>query len=179
MLRFTGEKMSKSLGNVATLRAALDEWGRETLLLFFLGAHWRKPVDYSDDTLAQAAARLETLRNAFTLAPAATQEALWGAFAAALDDDFDTPRALAVLHEWASTGQLALLERGLTLFGLGSLAVRDQAPPEIAALAERRAKARLDRDFATSDGLRDELAALGWEMRDEPGGGHVLVRRAP
>ena len=77
MLRFTGEKMSKSLGNVATLRDALDEWGRETLLLFFLGAHWRKPVDYSDDTLAQAAARLETLRNAFTLAPAAPQEDLW------------------------------------------------------------------------------------------------------
>jgi cysteinyl-tRNA synthetase len=179
MLRFTGEKMSKSLGNVATLREAIDRWGRETLLLFFLGAHWRKPVDYSDDTLAQAAARLETLRNAFTLAPAAPQEGLWAGFAAALDDDFDTPRALAVLHEWASTGQLGLLERGLTLFGLGSLAVRDQAPPEIAALAERRAKARFDRDFSTSDALRDELAALGWEMRDEPGGGHVLVRRAP
>jgi cysteinyl-tRNA synthetase len=179
MLRFTGEKMSKSLGNVATLRDALDEWGRETLLLFFLGAHWRKPVDYSDDTLAQAAARLETLRNAFTLAPAAPDQGLWSGLAAALDDDFDTPRALAVLHEWASNGQLELLERGLALFGLGSLAVRAEAPAEVVALAERRAQARANRDFETSDGLRDELAALGWEMRDEPGGGHVLVRRDP
>ena len=179
MLRFTGEKMSKSLGNVETLREALDRWGREALLVFFLGAHWRKPVDYSDDTLEQATARLQTLRNAFTLAPAPVAEGRWQALAAALDDDFDTPRALAVLHEWASEGQLELLERGLALFGLDSLAVREQAPPEVAALAERRANARLERDFATSDGLRDELAALGWEMRDEPGGGYVLVRGGP
>jgi len=177
MLRFTGEKMSKSLGNVETLRSAIDRWGREALLVFFLGAHWRKPVDYSDDTLTQAAARLETLRNAFTLAPAPLDGARWEAFVAALEDDFDTPRALAVLHEWASEGQLELLERGLTVFGLGSLAVREEAPPEVAELAARRAKARQERDFGTSDGLRDELAALGWEMRDEPGGGYVLVRR--
>ena len=177
MLRFTGEKMSKSLGNVETLRSAIDRWGREALLVFFLGAHWRKPVDYSDDTLTQAAARLETLRNAFTLASAPPDEARWEAFVAALEDDFDTPRALAVLHEWASEGQLQLLERGLTVFGLGSLAVREEAPPEVAELAVRRAKARQERDFATSDGLRDELAAQGWEMRDEPEGGYVLVRR--
>jgi cysteinyl-tRNA synthetase len=74
---------------------------------------------------------------------------------------------------------LELLERGLALFGLGSLAVRAEAPAEVVALAERRAQARANRDFETSDGLRDELAALGWEMRDEPGGGHVLVRRDP
>ena len=140
MLRFTGEKMSKSLGNVETLREAIDRWGREALLVFFLGAHWRKPVDYSDDTLEQATARLQTLRNAFTLTPAAVDDTRWQALAAALDDDFDTPRALAVLHEWASEGQLELLERGLSLFGLGSLAVREQAPPEVAALAEQARK---------------------------------------
>ena len=48
MLRFTGEKMSKSVGNIATIREVLDEWGRETLLVFFLGGHWRKPIDFSD-----------------------------------------------------------------------------------------------------------------------------------
>src|SRR5919206_32775 len=67
MLRFTGEKMSKSTGNVTTIREALDEWGREVLLVFFLTALWRKPIDYSEETMRQAAARLETLRNAFTL----------------------------------------------------------------------------------------------------------------
>ena len=53
MLRLTGEKMSKSLGNIATLQEVLDEWGRETLLVFFMTAHWRKPIDFSDETMAQ------------------------------------------------------------------------------------------------------------------------------
>ena len=102
------------------------------------------------------------------------------ALAAALDDDFDTPRALAVLHEWASEGQLELLERGLALFGLGSLAVRERGAARGRGARRARAQRRAqERDFATSDGLRDELAALGWEMRDEPGGGYVLVRREP
>ncbi|HVV57084.1 MAG TPA: cysteine--tRNA ligase [Gaiellaceae bacterium] len=178
MLRFTGEKMSKSLGNVTTIREALDTWGRETLLVFFLGASWRKPIDFSEETLAQATSRLETLRNAFTLAPAEPDEARWAELVAALDDDFDTPRALAVLHDWASAGQLELLARGLALFGLGGLAERDVAPPDVAELAERRARARQERDFATADRLRDELAEAGWEMRDEPGGGYTLVRRS-
>src|SRR5689334_6865554 len=62
MLRFTGEKMSKSAGNIATLRETLDEWGRETLLVFFLGGHWRKPIDFSPETMAQAAAQAEGFR---------------------------------------------------------------------------------------------------------------------
>jgi cysteinyl-tRNA synthetase len=177
MLRFTGEKMAKSAGNVTTLRDALDEWGRETLLLFFLTAHWRKPIDYSDETLAQAAARAETLRNAFTHAPAAVDDGEWSAFADALEDDFDTPRALAVLHGWASSGQLELLRRGLSIFGLASLAEREAAPDEVADLAEQRQRARAARDFAAADGLREDLAALGWEMRDEPDGVYALIRR--
>jgi cysteinyl-tRNA synthetase len=173
-----GEKMSKSLGNFETMRDALDRVGRETLLLYFLTASWRKPIDYSDETLAQAAARLETLRNAFTQAPAPPDESRWAELAAALDDDFDTPRALAVLHEWASDRQLDLLRRGLGLFGLASVAEREAAPPDVAELAERRAQARRDRDFEAADRLRDELAKTGWEMRDEPGGGFTLVRRS-
>jgi cysteinyl-tRNA synthetase len=176
MLRFTGEKMAKSSGNTTTLREALDEWGRETVLVFFLTASWRKPIDFSDETMRQAAARRETLRNAFTLPPAAPEEERWGAFAAALDDDFDTPAALAVLHEWASAGQLELLRRGLAVFGLDSLADRGEAPPEVHELAVARAAARAARDFGTADGLRDELGALGWRMRDEPDGGFTLVR---
>ena len=178
MLRFTGEKMSKSIGNVATIRETIDEWGRETVLVFFLTASWRKPIDFSPETMEQAAARRDTLRNAFTLAPAEHDEPGWSAFAAALDDDFDTPAALAVLHEWASTGQLELLRRGLAIFGLESLAERDEAPAEVVELAERRVAARAERDFETSDRLRDELAALGWQMRDEPDGGYTLIRDA-
>jgi cysteinyl-tRNA synthetase len=178
MLRFTGEEMHKSLGNVTTIREAIDEWGREVVLVFFLTALWRKPIDYSEETMRQAASRLETLRNAFTLEPAAHDESRWRAFADALDDDFDTPAALAVLHEWASARQLELLRRGLAVFGLASVAEREEAPPDVVDLAARRAEARTARDFETSDRLRDELAALGWQMRDEPGGGYTLVRVA-
>lgn len=127
--------------------------------------------------MAQAAARRDTLRNAFTLPEAVDDEAGWERFTAALDDDFDTPAALAVLHDWASSGQLGLLRRGLAIFGLDSLAEREEAPPEVVDLADRRAAARVERDFATSDALRDELAALGWEMRDRPDAGYDLVRR--
>jgi cysteinyl-tRNA synthetase len=175
MLQFTGDKMSKSLGNTTTIRSAIDEWGRETILVFFLTASWRKPIDFSAETMTQAAARRDTLRNAFTLEPAPVEEERWDAFVAALEDDFDTPAALAVLHDWAAARQLELLERGLSIFGLGSLAARAEAPPEVAELADRRSRARAERDFATADRLRDELAALGWQMRDEPGGGFTLV----
>jgi cysteinyl-tRNA synthetase len=175
MLRFTGEKMSKSSGNVATIREALDEWGREAILVFFLTASWRKPIDYSDETMKSATARLETLRNAFTRDPAEHDEGGWQVFVDALNDDFDTPAALAVLHDWASRGQLELLRRGLVVFGLESLAERAEAPAGIVELADRRLKARTDRDFETSDRLRDELAAAGWEMRDRSDG-YDLVR---
>jgi cysteinyl-tRNA synthetase len=178
MLQFVGEKMSKSIGNVVTMRDALDRWGRETLLLFFLTAHWRKPIDFSEETVAQTAARLETLRNAFTLEPAEPDESRWADFVGALEDDFDTPRALAVMHEWASDRRLALLERGLEVFGLGSIAVREAAPADVIDLAERRAAARRAREFATADRLRAELETTGWEMRDDPGGGYTLVRRS-
>ena len=175
MLRFTGKKMSKSEGNVKTIRETIDEWGAEAALLFFLSASWRKPIDFSEETMEQAVARRDTFRNAFTREPAAHDESGWAAFHDALEDDFDTPAALRVLHDWASTGQLELLRRGLGIFGLARLAERAEVPPEVTALAERRAEARAARDFETSDRLRDELAALGWEMRDRDGG-YDLVR---
>jgi cysteinyl-tRNA synthetase len=175
MLQFTGEKMSKSSGNVETIREALDTWGRETILVFFLTASWRKPIDYSEETMTQAAARLETLRNAFRRDAAEHDESGWRAFADALNDDFDTPAALAVLHDWATRGQLELLRRGLAVFGLESLAERAEAPAEIVELAEQRGQARAERDFETSDRLRDALAAAGWEMRDRADG-YDLVR---
>src|SRR5262245_17516447 len=119
MLRFTGEKMSKSLGNVVSLREALDEWGRETLLLYFMGAHWRRPIDFSDEALTQARAQWEQFRDAYRVAHEAETAPGWEAFAAALGDDFSTPEALAILHQWRAARQLDLLDRGLAVFGLG------------------------------------------------------------
>jgi cysteinyl-tRNA synthetase len=179
MVRFTGEKMSKSLGNVAGLREVVEEWGRETLLLFFLTAHWRKPIDFSEETMAAAKAQVESFRNAFRLEDRSTSDdADWARFEQALEDDFSTPEALAVLHDWRARGRLALLRRGLAVFGLDSLAELEQAPPEAVALAERRAEARAAKDFAEADRLRDQLGELGWEVRDvaEPPGYQLVPR---
>ena len=167
MLRLSGEKMSKSLGNIVSLREALDEWGRETLLVYFLGAHWRKPVDYSDEVLEQAAAQAESFRNVFRSEPGEGGD--WGELVAALDDDFNTPEALAAMHGWRDP---ELLRRGLEVFGLESLAEVAQAPAELEELARARVEARNRKDFETSDRLRDEIGAAGWVVRDveaEPG----------
>jgi cysteinyl-tRNA synthetase len=175
MLRFTGEKMSKSVGNVATIQEVISAWGREAALLFLLTGHWRKPIDFSDETMAQARAQVEGLRNALRGDPRAAGD--WDAFAQVLDDDFNTPAALAILHEWARDGALAELQRGLALFGLGSLADRDEAPAGLLALAEERQRARAGRDFAEADRLRDAIAEAGWEVRDVPGGFELVPVR--
>ncbi len=177
LLRFTGEKMSKSIGNVTTLREALDTWGREVLLVFFLTASWRKPIDFSDETLGQAAARLETLRNAFTRPAAAHDEAGWA--------PLRRSARRRLRHPGSARGHARLgLERPARAAAARSRRLRARvgspsahvAPADVAELAARRAHARRERDFETSDRLRDELAALGWVMRDGPDGGYDLVR---
>ena len=174
MLRLAGEKMSKSLGNVLSLREALDRWGRETLLVYFLGGHWRKPLDFSEEALEQAAAQAESFRNVFRLEGPESNSGSdpgsgWQRFEAALEDDFNTPEALAVMHGWHDP---ELLRRGLEVFGLESLAETESAPAELEELARARLEARARKDFAEGDRLRDEIAAAGWEVRDvdaEPG----------
>jgi cysteinyl-tRNA synthetase len=166
MLRLAGEKMSKSVGNIVSLRDAVEQWGRETVLLFFLTAHWSKPMDFSDETMAQAAARVENLRNKLRY-PSDAGHDDWEELAAALDDDFNTPDALAIFHRWRDRG---LLVRALTLFGLDSLAGAETAPSELHALALKRDQARQRSDFDEADRLRAEIEAHGWEVRDEPGG---------
>jgi cysteinyl-tRNA synthetase len=173
MLRMTGEKMSKSLGNIVSLREALDSWGRETILLYFMTGHWRKPLDFNDDVLAAARAQTESLRNAFRSPSEPVGD--WDAFVAALDDDFNTPEALALLHGWRDHD---LLRRGLAIFGLASLADEQEAPPEVVGLAERRQEARARKDFAEADRLREEIEAAGWEVRDEAGGFRLVPKAA-
>ena len=174
MLRFTGEKMSKSVGNVATMQDALDEWGRETLLVFFLTAHWRSPIDYSEETVERAAARAEGFREVFRNPSRPAPADAWARFQEALDDDFNTAAALALMHEWRDH---ELLRRALDVFGLASLADALEAPAELHELARRRQAARAARDFAESDRLRAEIEAAGWEARDEADG-YRLVRRS-
>jgi cysteinyl-tRNA synthetase len=171
MLGFGDEKMSKSLGNDVSLRNVLDTWGREVVLLFYLTGHWRKPIDFNDDTLTQAKAQVERLRNVFRSPSEPGGD--WSAFEAALDDDFNTPEALAVMHSWRDH---ELLRRALTVFGLASLAEREEAPSEVVSLAEARLRARDAKDFAESDRLRDEIAALGWTVRDVAGGFELVPR---
>src|SRR5262249_15557357 len=174
MLTFAGEEMHKSVGNDVTLKAALDRWGRETLLVFFLTGHWRKPLEYTDKTLEAAAARAERFRDVFRVASEPAPAGSWERFAAALEDDFNTPAALAVLHEWRDQ---ELVRRALAVFGLDSLAEAAEPPDEVVALAERRVDARAAGDFPEADRLREEIASSGWDVRDEAGGFRLVPRR--
>jgi cysteinyl-tRNA synthetase len=173
MLELDEEKMSKSVGNVRTLRAALDTWGREALLVYFLTGQWRKPMDFTPEAMDAAQARAEGFRDVFRAPSEAAPAGAWERFAAALEDDFNTPDALAVMHEWRDHD---LLRRALDMFGLASLAESEEAPPQLHELARKRAAARTGGDFDESDRLRDEIAAAGWEVRDVPADpGYQLV----
>jgi cysteinyl-tRNA synthetase len=177
LFEFGGEKMSKSLGNDVSIRNVLDRWGREVALLFFMTAQWRKPVEFTDETVAQAKAQVDTFRNFFVDAHPDGEPLEQGRLVEVLDDDFNTPDALALLHEWRSRGLAADVRAGLELFGLGSLAEQEAAPPAAVELAERRQAAREAKDFPEADRLRHELDALGWEVRDEAGGFRLVKKQ--
>jgi len=173
LLRFTGSKMSKSEGNVVTIRDAIVQWGRETVLVYFLTAHWSKPIDFSDETLAAAAARVDGFREVFRGPSEPAPPGDWERFEAALEDDFNTPDALAVMHGWRDH---ELLRRALDIFGLASLAEEEEAPSEIVELAKQRQEARAARDFDEADRLRAEIEAAGWEARDVADGFQLVPR---
>jgi cysteinyl-tRNA synthetase len=183
LLRLTGEKMSKSLGNIQTLERVLDEWGRETLLLFFMTAHWRSPIDFSPETMEAARLQAKGIRNAFISAGARAEdfrrdEPLPTVLEQVLDEDFNTPAALALMHQWLDQGRLDLVYPVLQIFGLEALAETERAPAELDELARRRQAARATGDFTEADRLRDEIAAAGWEVRDvsdDPG--YQLVKK--
>jgi len=171
MLSMRGTEMHKSIGNDVSLATALDTWGRETLLFFFMTGHWRKPLDYSDETLEQARAQLETFRNVFRAPSEPVGD--WADFEAALEDDFNTPEVLAVLHGWRDH---ELLRRAFGIFGLESIAEQQKAPAELIALAEQRMVARDAKDFGEADRLRGEIEAAGWNVRDVDGGFQLVPK---
>jgi cysteinyl-tRNA synthetase len=188
MVRLREEKMSKSLGNVFGLRETLERHGAETLLMYFSAAHWRQPMEFDEERLTEAAARAAGIREAARgLIDGPSPDwspPLRDRFRDALARDFNTPRALAIVAEWtreanrrpAGTVGSADLAEMLELLGLGSLlqARHIEVPERALELRDAREAARQKRDYVAADRLREELAGLGWEVRDGPDGPELL-----
>ena len=186
MLQLAEEKMAKSIGNVAALHDVLDRWGREALLMFFSAGHYRQPIAFDDDAMAQATARVAGIREAarrLVDGPSPQDMAVHReAFFDALADDFNTARALAHLAAWineankrSEVGRDDLVEM-LQVLGLEDLATVAEVVvgAEERELLERRQQARAARDFDEADRLRDELRARGYEVRDGPAGPELV-----
>lgn len=186
------EKMSKSLGNTITVRGILQHWPAEAVRFFILSSHYRSPLYYSHASLDMADRSLRSLYTALRdheATDGVTGEAgedYQERFQAAMEDDFNTPRALAVLHDMAhalncggarSSGHLAARLRLLA----GQLGLLQDAPeaylqgrPDavdgIEALIAQRTQARESGDFASADAIRDKLHNMGVAVEDQPQG---------
>lgn len=199
-VRIDDEKMSKSLGNFFTVREILAQYRPEQVRYFLLASHYRGPLNYSPDALDNAGSALErlylALRGLDLQQPADLQaESLYyDRFSAAMDDDFNTPIALAVLHDLAreinrlrNNDQLAASRLGAVLRELGAMLGLLQDDPDhflraagsgaaelsdadVEDMIQRRRDARAARDFAEADRLRDELAERGIILEDSSQG---------
>jgi cysteinyl-tRNA synthetase len=124
--------------------------------------------------MVEATTRADGFREVFRNRSQSAPEGAWERFAAALEDDFNTPDALALMHEWRRVRNLALLRRALGLFGLAP--AQADAPDEIRELARLRHEAREQRDFVESDRLRAEIEAAGWVARDAADGYRLVPK---
>jgi cysteinyl-tRNA synthetase len=193
MVQMGEEKMAKSVGNIRLLHGALDEYGRDAFVMWMVGAHYRKPVAYSEEALEEASRAAERVRDLIRRldpagAPIEQDSRLADAFFDALSDDFNTPEARAALFDWVAEANRRIdagervgpgrLPEMLDALGLESLLeLEDEAPEELRRLAEEREEARAARDFERADQIRNRLAGEGWEIRDTPDGAR-LVRRS-
>ena len=199
MIQFTGEKMAKSVGNIAPLHGVIDQYGRDAVVMYLASGHYRQPLAFSPSELEDAERRVRRIRDALGRLdadrPSPSDMAHHrDAFFDALAEDFNTPMALASLFEWvreanrrtgkgveetAPVGDADLREM-LAVLGLGELQPAGVAgdlaaiDPEAVALLQQREQARAERDFQTADRLREELRARGWEIRDGSDGAELI-----
>ena len=178
--------MAKSVGNIRGLGEVLDEVEAEVLVLYFSAGHYRQPIAFSDERLEDAKRAAARIREAGRrLLDGPSPEALAphrDAFFAALGNDFNTAEALASLYGWireANRSEEAVgdshLREMLGVLGLeGLLAAQEGPPADAVELLEQRETARRERDWAEADRLRDELRAMGWEVRDGPDGPELV-----
>jgi len=190
MLETDAAKMSKSEGNIFQLSEALDRFGAETVVAYLISGHYRQPLAFGEEQLAEAASRTARLRNFLRENPPGGEPgpdagAAVSHFRDALADDFNTPRAMSVLFELLrSANQSAVPGAGtavaamLNLVGLGSLAEDSGAEPDDQAitLLKERELARAAKEWDRADSIRDRLAGLGWEVRDGSAGARLVPR---
>ena len=200
MLNLGGEKMAKSTGHVVTLIESLERWEPIAVRLFYLRTHYRKPLDFSEEALADAEsslARLHSFRRRF---PDAIEETADGEvmakFIAAMDNDLDVAGALAVLFDLVRDGNsrhdrgtpagelVAAYDEIVGVLGLAPSATDDDDGLAVALLGDRfgiesatiddlvalRDTARAEKDWAVSDDIRDGLEALNISIEDTPDG---------
>jgi cysteinyl-tRNA synthetase len=191
-VRVDDEKMSKSLGNFFTIREVLKQYDPEVVRFFILRAHYRSPLNYSDAHLDDARGALSRLYTTLKNVPPADARPDWTTPAGqrlrnAMDDDFNTPEAMAVLFELSNdanrsgdpavsgelralAGVLGLLERSAEEFLQGRAQAGGLDDAQIDALIEQRIAAKKARDFATADRVRDELKQQGVILEDSAAG---------
>lgn len=191
-LDMAGEKMSKSLGNVVLLKDLLEEWPGEVIRFAMLSGHYRAPLDWTEDLLKQAKATLDRIYGALRRVSAVNSAtADDNATFNALQDDLNTPEALAALSALATAANTAadngdaeaMARAKANLIAAGNLLGLLQSTPDewekgsdtddtarIDALVAARDAARAEKNWAEADRIRDELTAGGIEIMDGPDG---------